>query len=66
MGSMGPDRGLKCRIYKDNWCNDAKKHLDGFQLPGFPDYTTNSWLVPNGMASGPASYKCAPAQAGEA
>jgi hypothetical protein len=55
---MGPDRGLVCRIYKASNCNDGGKYLDGFQLPGFPNYLTNLWLVPNGMSNGPASYKC--------
>lgn len=55
---MGPDRGLHCRIYKAPNCNDGGKYLDLFQFPGIDNYATNTWLGPNGMANGPASYKC--------
>lgn len=58
---MGPDRGLVCRIFQAPNCHDDGFHLDGFQLPGFLNYATNSWLAPNGMANGPASYKRAKA-----
>lgn len=57
---MGPDRGLVCRIYKAENCNDNGFHLDSFQFPGFNNYGNSIWLEQNAMTGGPASYKCKP------
>ena len=58
-GSMGPDLGLVCRIYKDFNCPDNKLHLDTFLSPGIGDYQKSWWLNNAGLGY-PASYRCKP------
>jgi hypothetical protein len=55
---MGPDKGLTCTIYVDFNCNNAEKHLTGFNPPGFPDYQADFWLINNQMQKEPMSYQC--------